>query len=253
MTEPQQDGPPTKKSLGPVAWIAIGCGALILIAAVVVMAGGIFVAKKANEYVEDIGNDPAAAAASAAETFVRFNPALEMIESDRESGTMTIREKESGKTVTVNYEDIYEGRLSFEGPDGQVVELDGSAADDGDRPLMTVTTDDGVTTLGVTGDAIDLPDWLPRYGGEIEEQTGYTTVSSGSHSGMYSFTTPDSPDEVSDHWQRVMESLNLEIERVEINSEGYGSLRGVSDDYKLEVTIVKGDETGSTVVFAGPE
>lgn len=251
MTDATQGGP-AKKKLGPLAWIGIGCGVLAVVGMVVVISGGIFVARKAKGFVEEVEADPTAGVAMAAETMVRLNPALELVESDRERGTMTIREKDSGKTVTVHYDDIAEGRLSFEGPDGQKVEMNGGAAN-GDGAAMTVTTEDGVTTLGVTGDAIDLPDWLPRYPGDVSEQTGYTTVTRDQHSGVYGFTTEDTREDVIEFWQEVMEDLELEVKRTEIGGQSLISLQGTAEDTEVGVTVVpEGNRVRASVTFRGP-
>ena len=100
MTEP-------KKGLSPLAWIGIGCGGLLLIGILVVSVGGYFAAKTVSDFV---GDNPAA---DAAEAIVRINPELELVESDREAGTITIREKSTGKEVTVNYSQLERGELVF--------------------------------------------------------------------------------------------------------------------------------------------
>ena len=51
-------------------------------------------AKKAKDFIEDAEGNPIAAAA---ETIVKLNPELELVESDREGGKITIREKDTGK------------------------------------------------------------------------------------------------------------------------------------------------------------
>lgn len=80
-----------KKGLSPLVWIGIGCGGLLLVGAVVLSVGGYFAVKTASDFV---GDNPAAAAA---EAIVRINPELELVESDREGGTITVRESSTGK------------------------------------------------------------------------------------------------------------------------------------------------------------
>jgi hypothetical protein len=54
---PGYPGPPTaKKGLGPLAWVGIGCGVLLVLAVIAVVATGIFVKNKVDEVV-DIGED----------------------------------------------------------------------------------------------------------------------------------------------------------------------------------------------------
>ncbi len=97
-------GAPARKGLHPLAWIAIGCGGLIVVGVVVAMVLGIFAAKKLGE----VGDNPA----KAAEWFIKMNPDLELVEHDESAGTMTVRQESTGETVTANSEDLKEGRSS---------------------------------------------------------------------------------------------------------------------------------------------
>ena len=98
-----------KKGLSPWAWVAIGCGGLLVLFAIVVTMSGMFVAKKVGDYAEEFKENPAAAA----ELLIKMNPELELVDSDREAGTMTIRNKEDGEVITVNYEDIEQGQAEL--------------------------------------------------------------------------------------------------------------------------------------------
>mgnify|MGYP006982482250 CR=1 FL=1 len=72
----------------PIAWIGIGCGVVILIAVIAVLGAGIFVYDKASDFAEDFSENPVAIAA---ETIVRLSSELELVDSDREGRTITVR------------------------------------------------------------------------------------------------------------------------------------------------------------------
>ncbi|MGD9253716.1 MAG: hypothetical protein PVG92_07260, partial [Holophagae bacterium] len=156
---PQQ---PAKKGLPVWAWIGIGCGALIVLAMIVTMAGGFFIANKAKKFAAEIEDDPQAAAMAAAKMIVKLNPEFEEVSSDKEAGTITIRNKATGEVITVNLEDIQEGKLSFTGDEGEV-NIDASQLDD--TGSLRVTGEDGEVIFS-SGEATQaVPDWLPLYPG----------------------------------------------------------------------------------------
>ena len=147
MTEGQAPEQQKKKGLGTLAWIGIGCGALLLIMLIAMGACGIFVANVAKdslETIKDVAED--FSENPAAELVVRVNPEIELVESDREAGRITIREKSSGKVLTFTYEDISEGRFSFEGEDGEALRIDASGATNGEATI-TLESEDGTTTV----------------------------------------------------------------------------------------------------------
>ena len=54
------------------------------------------------------------------------NPDLEVVSSDDESGTVTIRNKKTGEEITMNAADIKNGRLRFKNEKGEEVTFEGS-------------------------------------------------------------------------------------------------------------------------------
>lgn len=126
---------PQKKKLSPIVWVLIGLAAFFLLVIMAVVAGGIYVASRVAE-------NPAAAAAA---LIAAGNHDVEVVSSNRDNGTVTFREKSTGKTVTVNLEQLKEGKLVFSdnekevtveaGPDGVKVESsDGKKVELGVKP-----------------------------------------------------------------------------------------------------------------------
>ncbi|MBD3413184.1 MAG: hypothetical protein GF421_01980, partial [Candidatus Aminicenantes bacterium] len=115
---------PEKKGMGTGPKIAIGCGVVavvgIIIIAVVVISGGVFLSKKAKEAGIDadlLKKNPALAAAKVA---IAANPELELVNVDEDSRTMTVRNKETGEKLKIDFEDIEKGRISFETEEGEM-------------------------------------------------------------------------------------------------------------------------------------
>ncbi len=151
---------PAKKKISPVLWIVGGCFGLLVIAAVIAVFTGFFVANK----VRQAGLDPALIeknpGLAVAKMMVSANPDLEMVSVDENRGIIRVREKKTGKTMTVNLEAAKEGKIEFQDENGEKIEL--QATGGGDSGSLTVKTQKGTMQLG-TG--LKLPDWLPSYAG----------------------------------------------------------------------------------------
>ena len=231
-----------KKGLSPWAWVAIGCGGLILLFAIGVSMSGMFLAKKAADFVEEVKENPEAAA----EMLIKMNPDLELVESDREAGTITIREKDTGEVVTVNYEDIEKGKLSFETDEG---EMTVSASADPDEGLITVTTDGEETMRIGSSDMDDLPEWVPVY--PDAEVTGtYAATTPGSSGGSFQLTTADGVEEVLTFYVEELESAGWSVQKTEFSGpDGKGGqVMGSHEGNTVMVILSSGDEGTQAMV-----
>lgn len=176
-----------KKGLSPLAWIGIGCGVLILIAFFVMSAGLWFGGRMVKNVAEDFQEDPAR---SAAELIVKMNPNLELVETDKDEGTITVREKDTGEVATFDYSQIQEGKLSFESAEGKMTFNAQGAAEEGG--IITMETDEGTATWG----AGEAADWVPEYPNAEELQVLFSQDMSEGSGGAVSFSTKDSPKDV---------------------------------------------------------
>jgi hypothetical protein len=95
--------PPQKKGLGPLAWLGIGCGALIVIVIIVVVIAGMFMAPKMKKFGEDFQKNPTKATAT---TMVSVSMgALELVAEDDANKRYTVKEKNSGKLTTIYWDE----------------------------------------------------------------------------------------------------------------------------------------------------
>jgi hypothetical protein len=229
-----------KKGLSPLAWVGIGCGVLLVIALIGFLAFGFFVKRQ----VEKFGDNPSLAAA---EMIVRLNPELEVVESDREAGTLTIREKATGKTMTVNAEDVEEGRISFETEEGTVTM---ESSEEGGTWKMTGKDGEEATFEAGGGAPKDLPSWMPVYPGGTIQGTFDATGPEGRN---VSFTvmTKDSPEDVIEFYESKLEEAGLTVEKTTYQADGEtgGTLTGTSEDQKSTVQLIVGSDAGTTTVI----
>lgn len=159
----------SNKGLSPLAWVGIGCGGLLVVGLVALVAVGVFVGMKVKDAVADADGNPER---FAAEMVVKMNPDLEIIESGKEEGKMKIRVKKSGEEISVSYRDIKDGKLSIETADGGGVKFDAKGgqivATDAEGKTTVMETDgkvvkmqgeDGATVVTIGGGDIwkDLP------------------------------------------------------------------------------------------------
>jgi hypothetical protein len=246
---PPPGAPPQtpKKGLGPLGWILIGCGGLILIAGLVfgglMMAGGWFVKKQAEKFEKN----PTLAAA---EMMVRLNPDLELVSKDEEHSTLTIKNKKTGEVATFSAEDAKEGKFVFKTDQGTTV-FDASGKDGG---TVKVTTDKGeVATFGA-GAPQNLPAWLPIYPGGTVQGTFDTTNAEG-RSAAFTVTTTDPADKVLEYYETQFENAGLKVDKTTLASNDQtsgGTLTVKSDDDKRQASVIvstSGEGTQAMISF----
>lgn len=203
---PAAPTPAKKEGLPPLAWVGIGCGALLLIALIVFAAGTWFVAEKARDFAASVEENPMAAV----EMAIRLNPDLEVVESDEAKGTITVRNKETGEEITVNLDEFKEGRLSVLTGEGEESSIQVGQREGG---IEITSEKDGQTSrLRIGAGSEDVPDWVPKYPGSQPTGTYIATTAEGT-SGTFGLTTSDAPEEVIEWYADELEDLGLTVER----------------------------------------
>jgi hypothetical protein len=163
---PPPPGVPVKKKTSPLVWILVGCLGLFIIGGVIFAAATFFVAKKAKGFIEEASANPIR---TAAETMVRLNPELELVSTDDEAQTMTIRNTTTGEVSTFDWSDIQNGNMTFE-----------STGADGETESAT---------FGMGGS--DVPSWFPQYPAAAEVSVLVNATQDGQESMIWTFTTTD--------------------------------------------------------------
>lgn len=240
---------PKKKGLSPLAWFAIGCGGLILLGLGSCFVMTAFVANKAKNFVEDIEKNPDAAAVKAAEMAMRLNPDVEVVSSDPEAGTLTVRDKASGKEVTFNLEDIKAGRLSIESGD-EKIGVDFDATDHG-TGSMTITSDEGTMKFG-GGDGSKVPDWVPTFPGARADSFS-SLEANGQRSGSFAIRTADSTESVLEFYALKLQAAGFQIERSTFQTNGAlaGTIGGSAEGRTVNVTVASQEgETQGLVTYS---
>lgn len=87
---------PQKKGLGPLAWIGIGCGGIVVLSIIGFVIFGMMFGGKIKQFAEDAQKNPAKATAS----LMVSAGVGEMVAQDDENKRYTVKEKQSGKQTT---------------------------------------------------------------------------------------------------------------------------------------------------------
>ncbi|MFW6140754.1 MAG: hypothetical protein ACOC5S_05315 [Acidobacteriota bacterium] len=243
---------PDKKGLGTGQKIAIGCGVLavvgIIIIAVAVISGGLFLSKKAKEAGFDadlLRKNPALATAK---MVVASNPELELEKVDEKSGTLIVRNKKTGETLTADFKDIQKDRITFKTDEGEELTL--STDESGVR--AKVKDEKGEAKSMEFGDPADkskIPDWIPLFEGELT--ISFTSSAGESRTGTFSIETDATPEKVLEFYQSRLEKLGFSVETSssETQSAHMINIFSSDEDSKRELTVnILQEEEGVTLI-----
>lgn len=243
MSNPAPQQAPQRTGLHPLAWVGIGCGVILVLVLIAVMVGGFFLARTVKDVAGDFEDNPGLAAAR---LVVKASPDLEEVEVDKDAGTMTVRNTKTGELVTLNFEDIRNGRFSWTDDDGQEVSVDVSDADSG---TVKVESSDGDGFTLSTGAAVseEIPEWVPIFPGSETRNRG-TMTTSDSLNGNFTLTTDADVDEVLAFYRDTLESAGY---KVSVNSytsdDAKGAmLNGTDEAEERTVIVILGTDGGAT-------
>jgi hypothetical protein len=215
-------GVPPKKS-NVLAWVLGGLGGCLVLVIIVVAGISFFIAHKAKQAGIDgdlLKRNPALAAAK---MMVAANPNVEMVSTDEGRQEITVRDKQSGKTYTMSFEDAKNGKFTMK--------------------------EDGKTTLTVGGKA-KVPSWVPDYPGS-DPQGAFSASGTDGESGTFGFKTKDASDKVVQYYQDQFKSSGMKVTSNITTQDGKssaGMLSAQDDANKHNVVIVLAIESGETSV-----
>ena len=238
-------GVPAKKS-NALLWILGGCGTFIVLC-IVIFVGlffyGMHKVKQAGLDPELMKKNPPLAAAK---IVIATNPELEMVSSDDDNGTMVVREKKTGKTVTMKF-DPAKKKMVIVDEKGK----ESTISADTDKGSLEIKTDEGTMKMGATADK--PPDWVPIYPGVTPKNT-YSMSDGKEQSGTYVFTTSDSSEKVMGFYADQLKSGGLKVTNTSTTSDGKVSGMVSGEDAARDRTVLvtahpDGDGTGVSVTF----
>ena len=211
--------PATAQKTSALVWVLAGCGGLIVIAALIF---GV-IAYKARQFVTSAQRNPAYATAR---LMVAANPDLEIVSTDESHGTMTVHNKKTNETVTVNLQDAAKGKFVFE-QNGKKAEINAQA--NGDQGSFEIKSSEGSVKFGTD---TKMPDWVPPYPGATPK--GFSAQGPKGLGGTFGFTTNDSIEQVVRFYEDALKKAGMKV-----------STNSMQQDGKTGLSIVSGEDTAN--------
>lgn len=214
---------------GPNWWLWIGGGiaVFLLLIVVAVVGAGFFVAKKAKDAGFDsqmMAKNPVLGAARLA---MAMNPEVEVVKVNEETGELTIKEKKTGKVITMKAEDIKNGKITF-------------------------TDESSGETLSVGGNAgAKLPEWVPDYPGSKPQGT-FAKTGGAAEAGMAQYQTADAGNEVLKFYEDELKGAGFTVNSSVAAQAGQGTITGTDEGSGRTVTVVvsgTGSQTNVMVTY----
>jgi len=228
---------PAKNKVSPIIWILLGIFGLFVLAGIAVTSAGLFVAHK-------VAQNPGMAIAK---ILTAANPDIEVLSTDEGRNTITFKDKKTGETVTMNFDDVKKGKIVFKG-NGQEATI--RARGDGDGGTLEISSPQGNVRFGAgAGASAKLPNWVPAYPGSSPEAT-FSFKGDDAVGGNFHFTTRDPAKSVLSFYE---DSLKREGFTISGNIKGElgdasGGMLAAEDSSKHTLMVTVGAENGATNV-----
>jgi len=195
----------------PLIWILAGCGGLIVLCVIVFGMITYYAAHKARQFAKN----PALAISR---MIAAANPDLDVVSVDEAKGVITVRDKKSGETVTMNFEDAQKGKFVFKGKGNETVTMEAHGS--GENGSLEVKSSEGTMKIGGVA---QLPDWLPAYPGSTP-QPGMSAQTDKGNSAIFSFKTKDPIDQVVRYYEDALKKAGLKVNTNVMQQDGKPSL-----------------------------
>lgn len=239
--------PPQKKS-NTLLFVLLGCGGLIVIAGIVMAVLGFFAFQKAKE----VGFDADMLKDNPGEAIARMiaaaDPDVEMVEYDEDTKKVTMRNKKTGETTTVDFEDLKEGRLTFETGEGKATI---SSSGEGDDQTIRLTAPDGSQIVAGAEASADLPSWAPAYPGASVKPVMNQLTADGIGTMLVQMETNDNQQQVLRYYADKMRELGFNAHEISPQGPDTGGMVSCDDQANKRAVMIgtepKGGKTTITM------
>ena len=225
-------------------WIAGIVVGLILISFASCAALGFYAmhkVKQAGFNADLMKKNPGLATAKMA---VTMSPDTEIVSSDDNAGTIVVRDKKTGKTVTMKF-DPQKRAMVVTDENGKSTSM--TTTGDGANAGMEIKSPEGTMRIGNSADK--APDWVPVYPGSSPQNT-FSASSGGEQTGSYAFVTKDPADKVMSFYGDSLKSAGFAVSNMTGNADGKvgGMVSGEDKANKRAVVATLGVEDDGTHV-----
>jgi hypothetical protein len=229
-TQPGEAVPPMAPAVQPpvavtgakkgraVFWIVGGCLGLLIIAGIIVVSTGLFVFHKAGLDPALMKQNPSLAVAK---MMASMNPDIEVISVDERSGTIRVREKKTGKMMTMNLKDAEKGKIVFQDEQNKSIEI--QTQGEGENASVEVHSSEGSMRLGTSASG-QLPNWVPSYPGARAAAGALSFNANNGKAGSYTFTSGDSVEKVAAFYENALNGSGFKVQKTTTQIPDTGSL-----------------------------
>jgi hypothetical protein len=217
---------PVRRKTSPLVWVLIIILGLFVLGGIVTGGAVMFFLHKARQAGFDpelMQRNPGLAISK---MIASANPDVDVLSTDEGAGKITVRDKKTGKVVTMTFDDAKKGKFSFsaQGDDGKTASLEiGAGAD-------------------------KLPSWIPAYpGAKVEGAFAMTGDSGEGNGGSFGFSTSDAAAKVMSFYQDKCKELGLKVKMTTTTSEG-GMILAADEGEARTLNVIVGSGSGGTTV-----
>lgn len=216
--------PPPPRKVSPIVWILAGLGAVIVLGLLVVFLGGLFLAHKAREAGVDPGLFRKNPAVAITKMVAAMNPNADIVSVDEDRGVLTIRDRRTGKEVTLKFDDVRQGKVIIAGDGKQAVIESGENA------------------------GMNLPRWVPRYPDASAQAKVSIVRNEQQETGNITLTTADEPAKVLDFFRTELRKQGpMWKTTVTATAEG-GVLHAGDENTERTIAVVVARSGGETTI-----
>jgi hypothetical protein len=241
---PPAVGPATATKTSPIIWILGGCFGLLVLGGILGSMVLYYIGHKAKDAARMMEKNPGYAVAR---IIAAAHPDVEVVSTDEDKGTITVRDKKTGKVLSMNFADAQKGKFVFE-QDGQKLAVE--AHGDGDKGTLELKSSEGSMKFNAGASAEKLPDWLPSYPGSTPQGSVSMQSVTGT-SGSFHFTTKDSVEQVMSYYEDSLKKSGLKVTTNTVQQNGktsLGTLTGEETGNKRKVIVTATVTTEGTNV-----
>jgi hypothetical protein len=228
MAQPMPGVPPAVRKTSPIVWILVVVLGLFVLGFIGVVGTGFFIARTAMRAGLDPDLMKRNPGLAMAKLITSVNPDTEVVRTDEGAGTITVRDRKTGKITTMTFDDVKTGKFN-----------------------MKVQDENGQTaTVEVGGATGKLPSWVPEYPGSTATGTFAIKGSSNDGSGEggnVTFSTTDAPQKVMSFYQDKAKDLGMKA-NLTTNSPDGGMFIATDEDNRRTLTVVVGKGSPDTTV-----
>jgi hypothetical protein len=234
---PPQGQPPVQKKTS--IWVWILGGVVIFFFAIMLTCGvvgymGMRMIKSAGFDSELMKNNPGLAMAK---MVTAMNKDYETVSTDDRKGTIVVREKSTGKVMTMKFD-----------PNTKKMEI---VTDDGKQSSVTIDgngvsaqSSDGSTVKYGNAAGNNVPSWVPIYPGSSPQGTISATSAEGSQN-TFTFKSPDAATKIIAFYSDQLKSAGFTINMTTTTEKG-GLVQATDEGSKHTINVMVGSSSEGT-------